>query len=110
MLFQIFLDEFSKRHQEDLHIIFLDRAKYHTTARLNLPENILLEPLPPYSPELDPMERIWEYIKEQIAWEHFKGLNDLSDRICEIIQSLTKEELKSLSLYPYIKEYFDSAP
>jgi transposase len=49
--------------------------------------NVLLLALPPYSPELDPMERVWEYIKDDIAWELFRELFELSDRLYAIIQA-----------------------
>jgi hypothetical protein len=44
--------------------IVLDGAGWHGTAALEVPENITLVPLPPYSPELNPQENIWEYLRQ----------------------------------------------
>ena len=56
-MMQIHLDKISKQIQDEYHaIILMDRASWHTTEALIIPENISLMPLPPYSPELNPME------------------------------------------------------
>jgi hypothetical protein len=46
-------------------LMIMDSAGWHTTKKLELPENISILPLPPYSPELNPTEHIWDYIREQ---------------------------------------------
>ncbi len=43
----------------------LDQAGWHGAEALRVPANITLVPLPPYSPELNPVERVWEYLKER---------------------------------------------
>ena len=105
--FQYFLNALSRRYPNCLNILFLDQARFHRGEELIAPDNVLLVPLPPYSPELNPMERVWEYIKDLIAWERFRDLSHLSDRICTIIQAFTKDTLKSLTYYPYIRQYFE---
>ena len=44
-------------------VLILDGASWHTSPRLRLPDNIVLLPLPPYAPELNPIENIWEYLR-----------------------------------------------
>ncbi len=44
-------------------IMFLDNAAWHSAKALEVPENLTLLPLPPYSPELNPAERIWHYLR-----------------------------------------------
>lgn len=105
--FQYFLDAFSAQHPDCLNLLFLDQARFHSAQDLIIPEHLLLVPLPPHSPELNPMERVWEYLKDDIAWELFRDLSHLSDTMCTIIQALTKDTLKSLTYYPYIKLYFE---
>lgn len=51
-------------------VLLLDKAGWHTTPQLRLPENITLLPLPARCPELNPVENIWQYMREN--W-----LNDL---------------------------------
>ena len=60
-----FLDRFSRRLATDEHaIMMLDRAGWHAANALCVPENVPLVPLPAYSPELNPVERLWLYLRE----------------------------------------------
>ncbi len=58
------LEEISVQVQPGAHaLMLLDRAGWHTTKRLDVPANITLLPLPPRSPELNPAENVWQYIR-----------------------------------------------
>lgn len=49
---------------DDAHAVLVwDNAGFHTSGSLEVPDNITLLPLPPYSPELNPVERIWRYLR-----------------------------------------------
>jgi transposase len=48
-------------------LLVLDGAGWHSSPRLDVPENIVLLPLPPYSPELNPVENIWEISARQLS-------------------------------------------
>lgn len=62
---QEFLDRFSETISEDEHVaMVLDQAGWHGSGALVAPPNITLVPLPPYAPELNPVERVWLYLKE----------------------------------------------
>jgi transposase len=45
-------------------VLIMDQAGWHTTPKLNLPDNITLLPLPSKSPELNPVENIWQYMRD----------------------------------------------
>lgn len=65
-MMQIHLDEISKKVEEGFHgIVLMDRASWHTTEALNIPQNITLMPLPAYSPELNPVEQIWQQLRRK---------------------------------------------
>ena len=50
---------------EGQHILLvMDQAGWHMSDRLNIPDNITIYPLPPYSPELNPIELLWKYLRE----------------------------------------------
>jgi len=51
--------------------MIMDSAGWHTTNKLKLPENITTLSLPPYSPELNPTEHIWDYIREQKGFNNY---------------------------------------
>jgi transposase len=63
---QIFLDRVAATIGDDAHVVMvLDRAGWHGSKALAVPATITLVPLPPYSPELNPVERVWLYLKER---------------------------------------------
>ena len=64
-MMQLHLDAISKKVGPKRHVVLvLDNAGWHTTDRLDLPENVSLLPLPAYSPELNVIERLWYWIKD----------------------------------------------
>ena len=81
--------------------IFWFFAVIHKAENLNIPSNIALLFLPPYSPELNPAEKMWRYLKDRIANEAFKTLNDLSNRLGQLIIDLKKETIKSITALEY---------
>ena len=74
------LSEISRQVAPGAHaVVVLDRAGWHQTGgRLRLPENISLLHLPPYSPELNPVENVWEYLRQnQLSlqvWANYKAI------------------------------------
>jgi len=63
---QVYLDKFAETIGPDEHVLLvLDQAGWHEAKTLRIPANITLEPLPPRSPELNPAERVWLFLKEK---------------------------------------------
>ena len=64
-------------------VLFVDRAGWHVTAKLGVPENITLVPLPSKSPELNPVENIWQYMRDNwLSNRIFANYNDILDHCC----------------------------
>lgn len=63
--FAVFCGEIARRHPDELIILVCDGAASHITAELVLPENLRIITLPPYSPELNPTEQLWDLIRER---------------------------------------------
>ncbi len=82
---QIHLEQISKHVQEGYHaLLLMDRASWHTTETLNVPDNITLMPLPPYSPELNPIEQVWQQLRKiKLSNTNFKDYDDIVDSCCE---------------------------
>ena len=60
----IHLAEISRSVTAGAHaVLVLDQAGWHTSPKLRVPENISLLPLPPYAPELNPVEQVWAYLR-----------------------------------------------
>jgi transposase len=58
--FQVFLDRFAKAFPYSHNILILDNGQFHKAKKLSVPSNVGLTFLPPYSPELNPVERLWQ--------------------------------------------------
>ena len=103
---QIFLDEFAKTIAPDDHVaMVLDRAGWHGAKALKVPSNITLVPLPSYSPELNPVERIWLYLKERyLSHRLLDDYDKIADAACAAWLRLVREpgRLTSLCSYPWL--------
>jgi transposase len=103
---QLYLDKFAETIDADEHaVVVLDQAGWHGANDLKVPDCMTLVPLPPRSPELNPVERLWLYLKQKYL--SFRVLDDydaIEDAICKAWQQLIAEagRLKSLSSYPWI--------
>lgn len=100
--FQIFLDAFSIQQIEELIVMVLDNGAFHKALSLKIPENIILIFLPPYSPELNPAEKIWAKFKRDFSNRLFKTLDELDTYVCKLATSITSGEIKSICSFDYI--------
>ena len=61
-------------------VLILDGAGWHQSLKLNVPDNIVLLPLPPYAPELNPVETIWQYLRQNHLslniWDTYRAIVD----------------------------------
>jgi transposase len=71
---------------------------------VTLPENIRLVLLPPYTPELNPIERVWRALKDNLAWLHFPDLEAQQAHVATILSTYTAATLQSLTAYAYFVE------
>ena len=97
-----FLNQFSQAFPQDLHIIQLDNGSFNKAKHLQIPNNIILLFQPPNCPELNPIERLWGYIKRQLPWQLFDNLNELKTRVVKILEALTVDVITSLAAWDYI--------
>ena len=104
--FQLYLDEFSKEKPDEFKIIVLDNGAFHKAKILEIPKNIALIFLPPYSPELNPAEKMWARFKRTFTNRLFKSLDELSEFIADVSKTATKSAVKSICSYDYIFDDF----
>lgn len=57
---------------------------------------------PPHSPELNPIERVWEHLKQDLKWELFDNLEHLRTKVAELLAQLTSQVAASLTGYDFI--------
>lgn len=102
--FQQFLDWLSQQLGEDYAILQIDQAPAHTSSAIRWQEFIIPLLQPPHSPELNPIERLWELLKKPLKNELFSSLQNLRDRIQQLFNELTFEQVMSVSSYNFILE------
>lgn len=105
---QTFLDRFSETLAEDeLAVMVLDQAGWHGSTALAVPGNVVLVQLPPYSPELNPVERVWLYLKERfLSHRLLDDYDAVVTAACNAWNRLVAEagRIKTLTSYPWIPQ------
>jgi transposase len=102
---QVFLDEISVRHPNDKIVMVLDGAGWHSSQALKIPHNRYLLPLPPYAPELNPVEPIWDDLREKY-FHHlaFDSLDALEDRLEFALNTMETDQptVQSIVRWPWL--------
>jgi putative transposase len=103
--FQLFLEHFSRQYAESLNLFVLDHAPAHIAKALIIPANVVLIPLPPYCPELNPIERLWQDLKGRLTGLTAtvrRSLSAVREAVEEFIRAYSPQQLVSLTGYPYL--------
>ncbi len=104
----LFLARFAETLPAGVHaVLMLDQAGWHGQAALQVPDNVTLLPLPPYSPELNPVERVWLYLRERfLSFRLYQGEGAIVDALCAAWNALRDEtgRLATLTGYPWITQ------
>ena len=80
-------------------VLLLDRAGWHVSSKLKVPDNITLVPLPPRSPELNPVENVWQFMRENwLSSRIFSSYSDILDHCCAAWNKLTDQPWRIMSL------------
>jgi hypothetical protein len=109
--FTVLLRQFGQHDAESLNIVLLDQAPAHGAQRVEVPENVVLMWLPASNPELNPVERLWEDLKQRIDVldaQLRSSLTALQAHVAGIIQRYTAEAIASLTGYSYLVEAIDA--
>ena len=84
-----FLEKLSEQYTDDYNLLICDGAAWHKSTELIIPENIELFFIPPYTPEMNPIEQIWKEIRKRgFQNEVFDSLEAVIDRLCFTIKNL----------------------
>ena len=101
----VYLRELSRAYPDTLNVVAWDNAPGHIARAVVVPENVVLLPLPSYSPELNPVERLWLHVRQQVdVFDEAvrTAIDGLREHVAEIVRSLTPDALRSLTGYDYI--------
>lgn len=109
--FAYFLRELSARYRDEHIALFVDGASSHRTAKLRVPENITLIALPPYSPQLNPIENLWKVMRERFFPNlDYETMDRLEENLADTMQYLeeTPELIRSVTGYQWLIKLLSS--
>jgi len=107
----LFLAELGQAVAPGTHgIVLMDKAGWHTSGDLVVPENLSLIFLPPYSPELNPIERLWLHLRDnRLSHCVFQTTDEIVDTCCDAWNWLLGQtgRIRSLCSYPWLERVSD---
>jgi transposase len=103
---QVFLTRFAATLAADEHAaMVLDQAGWHIARKLVVPSNVSFILQPSYSPELNPVERIWLFLRERhLSHRLLSDYEAILGALCNAWQALTVERVLSLTNFPYLRQ------
>jgi transposase len=104
-MMSLFLEQVAQDFSDYLVLLLIDKAGWHLANALRVPENLRLIPLPPHSPELNPVEHIWDEIREKgFINQVFPSLDEVEDRLCQelVVLGNNPQRLRSMTSFPYL--------
>lgn len=102
---QIFLDEVASRYRRERIVMIVDGAGWHKSSTLKVPENMRLVLLPPYSPELNPVEHLWDELREKAFGNVvFDSIEALEDHLEVSLKAMEQDtpRVHSIVAWPWI--------
>lgn len=108
-IFESYLKEFSKYRPSQYKIVVIDNAGFHSTKNIKVPDNIYLLRIPPYSPELNPCEQVWQWIKNRYKNKVFDTMDSLKEWLHQTVREMSADNIKSITgNHHYLKAFNDS--
>mgnify|MGYP001688841427 CR=1 FL=1 len=103
-----FLRGLSEQFPDEYIVLVMDNAVWHKSRNLVIPHNIEFAFIPPYTPEMNPIEQVWAEIRKRgFKNKMFTTLNDVIDKLQEVIRGLRWDVLKSIVHRKWISAIFD---
>jgi putative transposase len=101
-----FLGELSNQFIDSYILLVCDNAGWHKSKTLEIPHNIEILHIPPYTPEMNPIEQIWDEIREKhFANKLFQSLNQVIGTLCSAVNSLSKDTVHSITFRKWMCNY-----
>jgi len=104
-MMNIFLENVSIDFKDNEVIMQVDGAGWHKSKDLRIPKNIHFLIQPPYSPEVNPTEHLWDEIREKYLFNKiYDSLKETMDKVCDGLKDINSKPdvLKSLTLFTYL--------
>jgi len=93
---------------KEYKIVVIDNAGFHSTKNIEIPDNIFLLRIPPYTPELNPCEQIWQYIKNRYKNQRFENMQNLKSWLHKIVNKMDEKFIMSITAnHHYLNSFYE---
>ena len=102
-IMNFYLEQLALAYPDETLWVIMDQAGWHMSHDLNVPPAIRLIYLPPYSPELNPVERLWRWLRRNACRNRlFRSLDEVETALCDSLNSMCAQSLSSLCNCSYL--------
>lgn len=102
-MMNLYLEQMSQAYENEEIVVIMDQAGWHKSKDLVVPDNIDIIYLPPYSPELNPIERLWKYMKTNFIHNRvFDSLKQMTAQMIDVFADLKNDTVSSLCHCRYL--------
>ena len=106
-IFEAYLKALSQHRPKEFKIVVIDNAGFHSTKNIEMPHNIQLLNIPAYTPELNPCEQIWAYLKTRFKNQVFETMDQIREWLYEKVQNMTKQTIMSITAnHHYTNQFY----
>ncbi len=81
----------------------MDNGSFHKSLALQWPDNVIPIFQPSHSPQLNPIEGLWEHIKQALSWQTCKNLDELRKSLKQVLDSISCEAIASICGWNYTR-------
>lgn len=100
---KVYLCEMARMYPSREIMLIMDRAGWHMSKDLEVPKNIQIVYLPAYSPELNPVEKLWQWIRRHVCRNHlYRSLEQLEEALVTCFSGFTRPFMRSLCACGYL--------
>ena len=97
-----FVELFGTAFPDSLNLLHLDQASAHVATTFTWPDNVIPIFQPSHSPELNPIERVWQVLKKLFKDQNSESLRALQQEVFQVVNALTRTGLRSLTQWTYL--------
>ena len=106
-IFEAYLKALSEHRPSEFKIVVIDNAGFHSTKNIVVPSNIFLLNIPAYSPELNPCEQVWAYLKTRFKNQVFNTMEDLREWLYKKVENMSTETIISVTAnHHYLNNFY----
>ena len=107
-IFESYLKYFSQYKPKEYKIVVIDNAGFHSTKNIEIPDNIFLLRIPPYTPELNTCEQIWQYIKNRYKNKRFENMQNLKSWLHKNVNKMNEKLIMSITAnHNYLNSFYE---